>query len=52
MFKDNADAFSKGILTDIMEPIMGRGSHSCTFRLNVSALGGIGGAFRGSLGGL
>ena len=25
MFKDNADAFSKGILTDIMEPIMGNG---------------------------
>ena len=25
MFKDNADAFSKGILTDIMEPIMGDG---------------------------
>ena len=25
MFKDNADAFSKGILTDIMAPIMGDG---------------------------
>jgi cytochrome P450 len=25
MFKDNADAFSKGILTDIMKPIMGDG---------------------------
>ena len=25
MFKDRADSFSKGILTDIMEPIMGDG---------------------------
>ena len=29
-----------------------RGSHSSTFRLNVSALCGIGGAFRGCLGGV
>ena len=28
----------------------GRGIHSSTFRLNVSALSGIGGAFRGCLG--
>ena len=31
---------------------LGRGLHSSTFRLNVSTLCGIGGAFRGCLGGV
>jgi len=31
---------------------VGRGLHSSTFRLNVSALGGIRGTFRGSLEGM
>ena len=30
----------------------GRGSHSTTFRLTISAFCGIGGAFRGCLGGV
>jgi len=34
------------------QAVTGRGLHSSTFRLNVSALCGIGGAFRGYLGGV
>jgi len=39
-------------LPDSFDAERGRGLHSFTFRLNVSAFCGIGGAFRGHSGGL
>jgi hypothetical protein len=43
-------AVFSGGLPGLGRGLGGRGLHSSTFRLNVSALCGIGGAFRGCLG--
>ena len=44
-FDEAADVYSFGVV--LWELLTGRRLHSSTFRLNVSAFDGIGGAFRG-----
>jgi len=53
------DRFGLGVWSSVLGKVLrrwiwpgNRGLHSCTFRLNVSTLRGIGGAFRGLLGGV
>ena len=48
MFKDNADAFSKGILTDIMQPIMGDGLIPANKELWAKRRPVVGSAFHGT----
>ena len=48
MFKDNADAFSKGILTDIMQPIMGDGLIPANRELWAKRRPVVGSAFHGT----
>jgi cytochrome P450 len=48
MFKDNADAFSKGILTDIMAPIMGDGLIPAPKEIWAKRRPTVGAAFHGA----
>ena len=48
MFKDNADTFSKGILTDIMQPIMGDGLIPANRELWAKRRPVVGSAFHGT----
>ena len=50
--ESNSLEFSLVLLIIMLVLIVGRGLHSSTFQLNLSAFCGIGGTFRGCLGGV